>query len=244
MRGNRASIGVVALLLVALAAMGCTTDTHVTVDQVQQTGIAVSGTGSVTVVPDIGVLNLGVEASRPTVADARSVAASAMDAVRGALRQNGVDEKDIATQFFNIQPQYSVEPLDRSGTPRITGYTVSNQVTVKVRRIDNVSRVLDAAVAAGGDATRVNGVSFTVDDPEKYESEAREKAVAEAKARAEQLAKLAGVSLGDARSIEESRNDGGGADFRSAQPAAGGETPISPGETQVTLTVNVIYNVK
>ncbi len=229
-----------------LIATACTSETHVTVDQPQQTGIAVSGTGRVTVVPDIGVINIGIEVSRPTVAAARSEAARSMDAMRASLRRNGVEDKDIATQFFNIQPQYgSLSSLDRPGTPAITGYTVNNQLTVKVRQFDNISTVLDGAVAAGGDAARVNGVSFTVDQPERYEAEARDKAVADARGRAEQLAKLAGVQLGAARSVTENFSTPP-TDLRFASSAAqpGDETAISPGETEVTLTVNIVYDVK
>src|SRR5690349_6327996 len=98
-------IGAAAALL-AVVSVACTSDTHVTVDQGQQTGIAVNGTGSVTVVPDIGLVSVGVEVTRPTVADAPADAAGSSDAVRASLQQNGIADNDIATQFFNIQPQY------------------------------------------------------------------------------------------------------------------------------------------
>ena len=97
-----------ALAALALLAAACTAgDTTVTVAQPEQTGISVSGTGSVTVVPDLAVLSLGVEVTRATIAEARSEAAEAMEAVRAALGRDGVEERDIATQYFNIFPQYS-----------------------------------------------------------------------------------------------------------------------------------------
>jgi uncharacterized protein YggE len=237
-------IGTAAATL-AVVSVACTSDTHVTVDQGQQTGIAVNGTGSVTVVPDVGLLSIGVEVTRPTVADARAEAAGSIDAVRASLRQNGVADNDIATQFFNIQPQYgSPQPADRPGTPTITGYTVTNTLNVKVRQLDTISAVLDGAVSAGGNAVRVNSVSFVVDQPERYQTEARNKAVADARAKAEQLAKLAGVELGDARAVTEVSGSTPEPRFADVASQAAGGTSLSPGETEVTLTVSVVYDLK
>lgn len=232
------AMGAVLMLL----SVACMSDTHVTVGEARS-GITVSGTGRVTVVPDIGLLHLGVEVSRPTVAEARDEAASAMDAVRTSLQQNGIEDRDIATQFFNIQPQYGAPEPDGSGIPTIIGYTVSNQVTVTVRQIDNISTVLDGAIAAGGNAMRVNNVLFTVDEPQRYESEARELAVADARVRAEQLADLAGVQLGAARAVNETFSSGPEGPFPAAVQRSG-DTALSPGETEVTLTVSVVYDVE
>lgn len=243
MRRASTVLGALVMGLAAFAALGCTANTNVTLAQGEQTGIAVSGTGKVTVVPDTGVLSLGVESTQPTVAAAREQAAKAMDAVRASLKQNGVDDKDIATTGFNIQPQQDF----RSGTPRITGYQVSNRVTVKVRQLDAVSKTLDAAVAAGRDAVRVNGVSFVVDKPERFEGEARDKAVADARVRAEQLAKAAGVKLGRARSVSESFGGGVPVPTRAMAGAAAEDsvaTPLNPGESEITLTVNIVYEVE
>ena len=274
---------VAALAALALLAAACTAgDTTVTVAQPQQTGVSVSGNGSVTVVPDIAVLSLGIEVTRETVAEARSEAAEAMEAVRAALGRDGVEERDIATQYFNIFPQYSrpapcVEtrlvpapaPARSDATeeaapplavpavastpcppqePRITGFRVNNQLTVKARDLDRLSDVLDDAIAAGGDAVRVNNVSFSVDEPEQYLGEAREQAMQDARERAEQLASLAGVTLGTLRSVSESSaspqalgRGGFGVEFAFAQAAP---TPLSPGQTEVSLTVFVVYELE
>ncbi|MEZ4503976.1 MAG: SIMPL domain-containing protein [Dehalococcoidia bacterium] len=241
---QRLALGVIALG--AFAAVACQTpETNVTLSQSESTGIAVTGSGSVTVVPDIGLLNLGVEITRPTVAEARGAAADAMEAMRESLSSNGVEDKDIQTQYFNIYPQYQYSDNE---APRITGFTVSNQVQVKVREIDNVSTVLDEAIDAGGDAVRVNNISFTVDEPEQYLGEARDKAFADAKERAEQLASLAGVDLGRVRTINESYGSAPVQFDRVelAAPASGGgtSTPIGPGEAEVTLTVNVVFEIQ
>ena len=276
---------VAALAALALLAAACTAgDTTVTVAQPEQTGISVSGTGSVTVVPDLAVLSLGVEVTRATIAEARSEAAEAMEAVRAALGRDGVEERDIATQYFNIFPQYSrpvpcvetrlvpapaplaategaategpVAPLAAPAVastpcppqpPQITGFRVNNQLTVKVRDLDRLSDVLDDAITAGGDAVRVNNVSFSVDEPEQYLGEAREQAMQDARERAEQLASLAGVTLGQLRSVSESSassqnlgRGGFGAEFAFAAAAP---TPLSPGESEVSLTVFVVYEI-
>lgn len=244
MRIRHRTIGLIAAVAVlGLGAAACTPETSVTVNDSGQTGISVTGTGSVTVVPDIGVLNIGVEVTADTVAAARADAADAMDAIRDSLEANGVEDRDIATQFFNIFPQYRFRDEE---APTITGFTVNNQVTIKVRDIDRLSETLDDAIDAGGDAVRVNNVSFAVDEPEQFFDEAREKAVTDARERAEQLADLAGVELGDPLSISESR--GGGAspfpELAFADSGRGGSTPIAPGEGEITLSVSVLYAVR
>jgi uncharacterized protein YggE len=158
----------------------------------QQEGIWVSGEGTVTVTPDIATLYLGIEATADTVAEAQSQASEAMNAVMAALADNGVDEDDIQTQYFNIDQdtRWVGDELV------VIGYEVTNMVKVTVREIDNVGAIIDAVAEAGGDLTRINNVAFSVDDPSEYYEEAREEAMADAKAKAEQLAELAGVKLG------------------------------------------------
>ncbi len=192
--------------------------------------------------PDVAQLDLGVEVTARTVSQARSSAAEAMDEIMASLAANGVDEKDVKTRFFNIYPQYNYR---NESAPEITGFTVNNQVTVIVRDIDTASEVLDAAIAAGGDFVRVNGISFTVDDPAQFLDEAREKAVENARAHAETLASAAGVSVGGVRSISES---GGGyyppePRFALDSAASGGSTSISPGEQDLTINVFVVFEI-
>jgi uncharacterized protein YggE len=232
---------IAAVALFALGAAACTPTTQVTVaGPAEQTGISVTGEGTVSVRPDIARINLGVEVTAPTVAEARAGAADAMDAVQAALSANGVARDDVRTQYFNIYPQY-VYPPD-TGQPRITGFTVSNQVVVTVRNIDTSSDVLDAAIEAGGDAVRVNGISFTVDNPEQYLTQAREQAIANARSRAEVLANAAGVTLGTARTINESTTSFDGP-YPAFERAAGAPTPVSPGEQELRVIVSVVFNI-
>ncbi len=129
----------------------------------QQQGVWVTGLGEVTAVPDIATLRLGIEAQAATVAEARSQAAEAMEKVMTSLKDNGVAEKDIQTQYFNIS---QVTEWDRiKEEEQVVGYRVTNTVTAKIREIDKAGIIIDAAAEAGGDLTRVNGISFSVDDP-------------------------------------------------------------------------------
>ena len=229
------------LALVALTA--CTPDITIQAPSPQQsTGIAVTGTGYVVATPDGARINLGVSVTASTVAKARGDAAAAMQRVQDVLKQQGVADKDVQTQSFSISPQYDYS--DRA-TPRITGYQVNNQVQVTVRKLDSASEVLDATVAAGGDAVRVNGISFEVDKPEALLAPAREDAVQDARARAEVLAKAAGATLGAARSISEST--GGGfpppiAFDKGMAASAEAPTPLNPGEQRLAVTVSIVYD--
>lgn len=214
-------------------------------------GIWVSGQGKVTVVPDVAVLSLGVEAEAATVEEAMDEAAAAMNRVIDSLHSNGVADKDIKTQWFDVYPirewmdvHSPIQSWTDDGYEVLVGYRVTNMVTVKIRNIDAAGDIIDAVARAGGNLTRVQGVSFTVDDPSVYEDEARELAIANARAKAQQLARSAGVGLGKPFYISES----GGyypVYYDYGMAVKGGEayapTPISPGETEITLTVQMAF---
>jgi len=208
----------------------------------QQEGIWVTGQGKVTVVPDIANLRLGIEAEGDSVTVARDRAAEAMGSVMTSLTDNGVADNDIKTQYFTI---HRITQWDREKEQEVvTGYRVINMVTAKIRDIDNIGTIIDAVVDAGGDLTRVEGIDFTVDDPSAYYDEAREEAMAEARDKAEQLAELAGVTLGSATYISEGSQipvvtrGGYAMDVEEEMEV---ETPVSPGEMEISLTVQVIY---
>lgn len=224
-------------LLLAACSEG---DTTVVSGPQETTGISVTGRGEVQAPSDTGYFDVGVQVTAKTVAEARDGAAKAADAVISSLKKNGIDEKDIKTTGLSIQPQY--EYPRNGGQPRITGYMVTNTVNVKVRKLDSFSKVLDDAVAAGGDAVRIQSIYFGIEDNEKLLQQAREAAMKDAKAKAEQLAKLGGVALGKPLMITESESTPptprlaaeakGLADV--AQP-----TPIEPGTGSVVVQVSV-----
>ena len=210
-----------------------------------QTGIWVTGQGTVTVSANVANLNLGVASQAPKVADAQSQAAAAMSKVISALTANGIDQKDISTRFYNINQLTRYDNTTQQST--ITGYQVTNMVNVTVRTIDKVGTIIDAAAAAAGDLIRINGISFSVDNPDQYNTQARSLAMNDAKAKATQLASLGGVTLGRPLYITENSAGTPTPYTISAPSLAGGSavtTPINPGQVSVTVSVQVDYSIQ
>jgi len=209
----------------------------------QQQGIWVTGQGEVSGAPDIATLRLGIEAQAISVADAQEQAEESMSNVMDALTGNGIADKDIQTQQFSI---HRVTRWDRDKEEEvITGYRVTNIVTAKIRDIDNTGTVIDAVAQAGGDLTRVDSISFSIEDPADYYEEARKEAMADAKAKAEQLADLAGVKLDKATYISETFYAPpiyarAGYEVEEAKSA----TPISPGELDISISLQVAYAIR
>ena len=240
-----------ALVLVTVGVVGCSSyfgsdesEVVSSISSQQNIGIWVTGVGEIPVVPDIAMLSIGVQAQKDTVAEAQQAVVGTMNGVMGVLDSYNIDEEDIQTQQFSIQPVYRWD----DGEQTLLGYSVTNIVTVKIRDIDDAGSIIDAAVAAGGDYTRVNNISFSVDEPEAYYEDARQEAMEDAEAKAKQLAELGGVKLGKPNYI----NEYSGyvpppviyRDFMEGVPSATAETIISPGEIEIRLTVEVHYNIK
>jgi len=230
------------VVVLAFGAAGCAQGVNVSVTPQQQTGIWVTGQGEAMVVPDIAALRLGVEVQADTVAEAQTQASDAMDKVQQALEDNGVAEKDIQTQRYSIYPV--TKWISDRDEQVIVGYRVTNIVVAKIREIDKAGAIIDAAAEAGGDSTRIQAISFDVDDKTPYYEQARAKAVEDANNKATQLAELADVGLGKATYISEgAAYSPVRADSYDVYPEAGGTTPISPGELEITVQVQVIYGI-
>jgi uncharacterized protein len=204
--------------------------------------ITVVGEGTVRIQPDIARANFGVEVVRPTVREALDENAATMEAVLAALRDQGIEEADIQTTGFTIfAERYGPQgPLPEDEV----NYRVSNNVTVVIRNLDNIGAVVDAAVEAG--ANNIYGIEFRVDDPSAQESEARQGAIDDARAKAEELASLSGVTVGDVVSISEVIASGGYVQSNFAQDrgmggGGGGATPITPGELELLMQLQVTY---
>jgi len=243
------------MVLISLAA--CTPATSnpqlsspssVVVQPSQQTGLWVTGEGKVKVVPDVAIINLGIEAQAKTVADAQNQASDAMNKVMKALTGNGVAEKDIQTQRFSItQVTRWNKDLNRD---EVIGYRVTNMVTAKIRNLDKTGLVIDAVALAGGDLTRIQSIGFSIDDPSKYYKDARDKAIADAIAKAKQIATGADIKLGKPTYISEGqlyvpqpRIINYDLKLAAGAPAAA-PTPISTGETEISLTVQIVYEIR
>jgi len=204
-------------------------------------GLSVSGEGRASAAPDVAVLGLGVSAKASTVGAANSQAQQAMTALLDSLEANGVQEKDIQTTSFAIQPEYDY----RNDEQVLTGYRVSHMLQVKVRDIDRAGEVIDDAVQAGGDLLQVQSISFIIDDTTALSSQARQKAMADAQAKAEELTTLAGVTLGDPTYITESTSTPYSQpyDYRVMADSVMPVTEISAGELEVVVYVNITYGI-
>jgi hypothetical protein len=204
--------------------------------------ITVVGRGEVKVKPDVATTNLGVEVTAPTVSEAMDEAEERMNAVLAALKAAGIADKDIQTSNFSVNFERQAPDVtpraDDSGPGGV--YRVSNMVQVTIRDLDAVGDIIDAAVAAG--ANNIWGVSFGLEDTEALEAQAREKAVANARARAESLAQLNGVAVGDVIHISEIVGAAPGPVFAEAARAyGGGGAPVEAGEVTFTTQIQIVY---
>jgi hypothetical protein len=204
-----------------------------------QARIVVIGTGKVGAAPDYAEVDAGVTTKATTAKDATDVNAKTMSAIMAALHDGSIEQKDIQTARFSLQPVYA--PPQPNSAPRLTGFSVSNELNVTIRQIGRVGDILDRLIAAG--VTDIGSVQFEHSDPSKLLDQAREAAIADAKRRAEVYARAAGVNLGGVAWITE---DSGYAPPipMAAMRAAGGMagTPIAIGEDNLTAQVTVGFD--
>jgi len=162
--------------------------------------VTVSGRGTVRLEPDTATFTAGVTVTQETLAGAQAEATGTMGLIIEAVKAAGVADEDIQTVNFNVNILYR---YDQNGNPeRIEGYQVSNQVAVKVRDLEKLGELLDAVVTAG--ANTIYGISFYVEDTGPAASQARAQAVADARAKADEMAAAAGVTIGRVLSMSES----------------------------------------
>lgn len=209
--------------------------------------ITVVGRGEVKVKPEVANTTVGVEALAPTVDAAMEDAQARMDAVLAALKELGIADKDIQTSNFSINFERSQASMPESTKTESTQpagfYRVSNMVSITIRDLEQVGPVLDAAVKAG--ANNVWGITFGLDDTDALEVEAREAAVKNARARAESLAELTGVSVGDVVSVSEVIGNVSGIMYSAAEGrGGGGGTPVEPGEVSFTTQIQIVYAIE
>jgi uncharacterized protein len=228
---HRAPILAIALALIASPALAQTAFPP---------AISVTGEATMSVAPDQAQVDGGVTSDAKTAREASDANNAAMGKVLLALKGAGIDEKDYQTSRLSLQPKYAP---DRSGPSTVVGYRASNRVTIKVRDVNKIAGVIDVLVAAG--ANEIGGINFVVSQASKLLDDIREKAIADARRKAEIYAKAAGVTLGEPLSIAE---EGGSMPvFRGKMPApmaTMAPAPIAQGEEMLSVAVSVSWAIK
>ena len=207
---------------------------------------AVTGSGKVTVVPDTGQIELGITTTAADVKTAQNQANVVIKKITSDLKNLGLPEKDIKTSNYSIYPQYDYQP---GGANRIKGYQVSANLSVTIRSLDLINKVIDTASTDG--ANSVSAVQLTVDETRQKEllQEARKQAVADAKSKAESLSHAAGLSLGRLVNVSESTPNYPrpylmSADMMAVKSGTGEPTQIQPGSTDITSSVTLSYETR
>jgi len=238
---------VVLLLTVAVA---CTSAKAADVTEAQNTAaspgvprsITVIGQGKVSLKPDVATINVGAEARSNMVSEAKTEVDDQMAAIKAALQAAGVAEKDIQTSHYAIH--YEREPMpvmsEELSSENQGGYVVSTMLQVTIRDVDKAGEVLDAVVQAG--ANQVYGVTFTVSDESTWESQARAEAMADARSRAQELAGLAGVELGEVLTVSEVIGSSAFPALMKESSMGGGG--IAPGELELGTQIQVTFAVQ
>lgn len=206
--------------------------------------ISVSGSGLAYGRPDLATISIGVQTINTDAGQAVAQNTTKAESIMAALKALGIEEKDLQTNNFSVNAQRDYDPV--TGQPKDTiTYYVDNTLSVTVRDINRLGEVLGKAVEAG--ANNIYGISFGVSDPAALEAEARDKAMADARVRAEQLAKAAGVSLGSPINITESLNYPAPLPFAREMALAAdaaSNVPVATGQMQVSIQVSVSYEIK
>jgi uncharacterized protein len=203
--------------------------------------IRVTGEGKASSAPDMAVIHTGVVTQAPTAAEAVAANNEQMQKIMATLKELKIADKDIQTSNFNVQPVYE-QNREQRVAPRIAAYQVSNQVQVKVRKLTDLGRALDALVSSG--SNQLNGVSFQLADPKPVLDQARAAAVADAQERAALYAKAAGVRVGEVLTISEESESSPQPIFKGRAMAmeAASAVPISAGELDFPAQIHMVFS--
>ena len=155
-----------------------------------ETTITLTGKGTVDHAPDIAMISVGVQVEAKTAAEAMQQQAEKMNGVFAAVKAAGIADRDMQTGQLSLNPVYE---YPNNARPRLTGYQASNQINIKVRKLDTLGKTLDAVVKGGGNT--INGVSFSIDQPDKFQNDARIEAIRDAAAKAELYAQAVGYKV-------------------------------------------------
>ncbi|MEJ0059864.1 MAG: SIMPL domain-containing protein [Terricaulis sp.] len=213
-----------------------------------ETLLTVNASATTRTTPDLAIVTLGVVARGPSARVAQEAQATRMSAVMEAARAAGVEEADVQTVGFSLEPQYT---YPRGGTPRIGSYLSRNTISLRVKNLNAVSALIDATVAEG--ANELQGIQFTFQDTEASQNAARAQAVANARARATAYAEAADMRVARVLSITEPggvvppwdvspRYDGLMSRVVAAEQSA--NAPISPGQVDNQSSVTVVFELR
>lgn len=230
---------IVSLMVLGLLAACSPTAAPASLENIRS--MSVSGTGRVTLVPDIATINIGVRTEEDSVTDALEGNTAQANAISRVLQDLGVAEKDIQTSNFNVYPADRYDPM----TGQVEGryFVVENTVNVTVRDLSSLGEVLSAVVEAG--ANNIYGINFDVEDRGTAIAEARQLAIEDAQAKAKAIAEAAGVELGELMNI----NVYGGTTPISYYDAKGGDysesaVPVSAGTLTISMECSLTYALK
>jgi uncharacterized protein YggE len=202
-------------------------------------GVEVGGVGTASGTPDVLRVTVGAEVSADSVDEALSGADAAARRVLAALADAGVPERDVQTANVSVHPRYSNEG------ERITGYTARHDLSVTLRDVGAAGAVIGAIADAGGDAARIEGIAYALEDDAALQEEARAAAFADAQRKAEQYAQLVGRELGEVLWVRENVSSPGPLTYAAADAAAaGGSLALEPGSTTVTVTAEVRWSLR
>jgi uncharacterized protein YggE len=232
----RWSITLVTVGLAVVALSACDSKARPGAENARQ--VTAVGFGEVQGVPDTLIAEVAIEFVARDVTTAMNQTSERERWLISDLTDAGVDRKDISTTGVSLQPQYGSS--DSVGAP-ITGYEASNMIRVKITP-DSASRVLATVVDSGGDATRINSVSYSIDDDSPMVRDARERAFNDAKERANQYAELSGLTLGRVISVSELPGDNGPTPpMPMPRGAMAAPVPVEPGQQTVTFSVTAVW---
>ena len=204
--------------------------------------ISLSGHGEVRATPDIAYVTSGVVTQGATAAEALAANTKAMTDLFAALKDSGIEDRDVQTSNFSVQPRYD---FSNNQAPKMVGYDVSNNVTVTLRKVDTLGALLDRMVQSG--SNQISGISFDVSKPDDAMDEARKLATEDATRKAKVYAKAMGIELGNVMQVSEGS---------AAQPPmpmvrstmmkvdAAPPVPMAAGEQTLAVDVNVIWEIK
>lgn len=202
---------------------------------------SVTGEGKASAIPDSTTTRVGVSANGVSAEQVKSQMNTKINSVVDSIKKLGIDQKDIKTENYNVNPTYDYS----SSNQKITGYSANTTISIKADKTDLADQIIDAATKAG--ANVLGNVEFEVTDKTKAENEAREKAINQAKEKALVAAKAAGFSLGKIINYQESS----GGDYpvpmlqsREALGSADNSTKLQPGTNEIIITVTLSYEVR